>query len=66
MYDRSMRYETVLLVGGGIDVLISSVRATFEAATEALKSYLTGHSEPREHTYYAAQTDNVCRGLAAY
>ena len=66
MDERSMRGDTVFFVSGCIGVSLSSVRATFEAATGTLESYLTGHSKPREHAYYAAQTDNVYRGPAAY
>ncbi|KAG9593868.1 hypothetical protein KCU77_g6339, partial [Aureobasidium melanogenum] len=63
MDERSIQDDTVLLVTAEYqDNPLSSVRATFEASASALDLYLTGHSDPEEHAWYAEATDNVYCG----
>ncbi|KAH0153336.1 hypothetical protein KCU67_g9515, partial [Aureobasidium melanogenum] len=61
--DRSMQDDTVLLVTAPYkEYPLTSVRATFEASASALGLYLTGHSDPEEHAWYAEATNNVYCG----
>lgn len=63
MDERSTQDDTVLLVTSEYNGSpLSSVRATFGASALALNCYLTGHSDPEEHAWYAEATDNIYCG----
>lgn len=63
MDERSKQDDTVLLVTAPYkEWPLTSVRATFEASASALDLYLTGHSDPEEHAWYAEATNNVYCG----